>query len=141
MADVARANVAALVRGRDVTGAFNVASGTPRSIADLAQELWKVVATGGPPPVVTGEWRLGDVRHVVASPARATEQLGFRAAVPFTRRAQRTGAGPVSGPVVRRIAAGLAAFVAALMLLAGFELSGAAANGAEAPWPMALHDN
>jgi hypothetical protein len=42
---------------------------------------------------------------------------------------------------VRRIAAGLAAFVAALMLLAGFELSGAAANCAQAPWPMALHDN
>ena len=82
--DVARANVAALGARADVTGAFNVASGMPRSIADLAQELWKVVATGGPPPVVTGEWRLGDVRHVVASPARAAEQLDFRAAVPFT---------------------------------------------------------
>ena len=84
VADVARANVAALGARADVTGAFNVASGMPRSIADLAQELWKVVATGGPPPVVTGEWRLGDVRHVVASPARASEQLDFRAAVPFT---------------------------------------------------------
>jgi dTDP-L-rhamnose 4-epimerase len=26
---------------------------------------------------------LGDVRHVVASPARATQQLGFTAAVSF----------------------------------------------------------
>ena len=84
MTDVARANVAALGARADVTGAFNVASGTPRSVADLAQELWKIVATGGPPPVVTGEWRLGDVRHVVASPARAAEKLDFRAAVPFT---------------------------------------------------------
>ena len=32
-------------------------------------------------PRVTGEYRLGDVRHVVASPARAAEELGFRAQV------------------------------------------------------------
>ena len=30
---------------------------------------------------VTGGYRLGDVRHVVASPARAREALGFVAAV------------------------------------------------------------
>ena len=30
-------------------------------------------------PVVTGEYRLGDVRHVVASPAAAGRDLGFRA--------------------------------------------------------------
>jgi dTDP-L-rhamnose 4-epimerase len=81
--DVARANLAALSADPCVTGAFNVASGTPRSIAELAHELWTVVAAGGPPPVVTGEWRLGDVRHVVASPTRAADQLGFRAAVSF----------------------------------------------------------
>jgi dTDP-L-rhamnose 4-epimerase len=41
-------------------------------------------ATGGPAPVVTGEYRLGDVRHVVASPERAAAELGFRAAVGLT---------------------------------------------------------
>jgi dTDP-L-rhamnose 4-epimerase len=81
--DVARANVASLYADPGVTGAFNVASGTPRSIADLAQELWTVVAAGGPPPVVTGEWRLGDVRHVVASPAKAAAHLGFQSEVSF----------------------------------------------------------
>jgi len=30
---------------------------------------------------VTGGYRLGDVRHVVASPARATTELGFTAEV------------------------------------------------------------
>ena len=35
--------------------------------------------SAGPAPVVTGEFRLGDVRHVVASPARAAAELGFRA--------------------------------------------------------------
>jgi dTDP-L-rhamnose 4-epimerase len=83
VADVARANVASLCADVGVTGAFNVASGTPRSIADLARELWTVVGASGPPPVVTGEWRLGDVRHVVASPAKAAAHLDFHAAVPF----------------------------------------------------------
>ena len=83
VADVARANIAALCADAGVSGAFNVASGTPRSIADVARELWTIVAAGGPPPIVTGEWRLGDVRHVVASPAKAAAHLNFRAAVPF----------------------------------------------------------
>ena len=34
-------------------------------------------------PVVTGEWRAGDVRHIVAAPDRAAEQLGFRAQEDF----------------------------------------------------------
>ena len=32
-------------------------------------------------PVITGQYRSGDVRHIVADPARAAEALGFRAAV------------------------------------------------------------
>jgi dTDP-L-rhamnose 4-epimerase len=59
----------------------NVCSGQPHSIGDLARTL--ATAYGGPDPVVTGEYRLGDVRHVVASPAHAAEVLGFRAEVGF----------------------------------------------------------
>jgi dTDP-L-rhamnose 4-epimerase len=33
---------------------------------------------------VTGEFRLGDVRHVLASPSRAAAELGFRASVDLT---------------------------------------------------------
>ena len=40
-------------------------------------------AFGGPEPVVTGEFRAGDVRHVVASPQRAQMELGFKAEIPF----------------------------------------------------------
>ena len=32
-------------------------------------------------PRVTGEFRIGDVRHVVASPQRARDELGFTAQV------------------------------------------------------------
>ena len=40
-------------------------------------------AVGGPAPVVTGEYRLGDVRHITASSARIAAELGWRAAVGF----------------------------------------------------------
>jgi dTDP-L-rhamnose 4-epimerase len=81
--DVARANVLALTRPAPADGAFNVCSGAPRTVLDLACAL--SAALGGPEPVVTGDWRLGDVRHVFASPARARDVLGFEASVPFER--------------------------------------------------------
>jgi dTDP-L-rhamnose 4-epimerase len=77
--DVARANVAAL--RSDWQGALNVASGRPRTIADLAARL--SASLSGPAPVITGRFRLGDVRHVVASPRLAAEAIGFEAAVGF----------------------------------------------------------
>ena len=82
--DVARANVLAL--GSDAEGAFNVASGEPHTIGELAAALHTAATCRGhdsPPPTTTGEYRRGDVRHVVASPARARDVLGFRATVSF----------------------------------------------------------
>ena len=77
VSDVAAANLAAL--DREVPGfrAFNVASGRPATVGRMAAAL--ADTAGGPRPVVTGEFRLGDVRHIVASPARATAELGFTA--------------------------------------------------------------
>jgi len=88
--DVARANVLALTASgapaaRFVAGsfgAFNIASGTPRTVGDLAGALTAAVDPGLE-PVVSGKWRLGDVRHVVASPARAADALGFVAEMSF----------------------------------------------------------
>jgi len=79
--DVTRANIVALDAPAEVEGAFNVASGTPRTVGEMATELSK--AMDGPEPRVTGEYRLGDVRHVFASAERASEELGFRAEIPF----------------------------------------------------------
>lgn len=79
--DVARANVAALVAPPEVTGPFNVASGTPHTVLELARALVEAAGPGAPAPVVTGAWRSGDVRHITASPARAAAQLGFEARV------------------------------------------------------------
>lgn len=40
-------------------------------------------AHGGPDPVVTGEYRLGDVRHVTADSRALREELGWRPRVSF----------------------------------------------------------
>ncbi|GAA3119579.1 NAD-dependent epimerase/dehydratase family protein [Nonomuraea salmonea] len=81
--DVADANVAALGGGTPGTlTAYNVASGVPHTVGDLAEAL--AAERGGPAPVVTGEYRLGDVRHIVASPRRAAADLGFQARIGFT---------------------------------------------------------
>ena len=58
--------------------AYNVCSGSPVSILDVARI---VARPADREPEVTGQYRAGDVRHVVASPARATAELGFTAEV------------------------------------------------------------
>jgi len=82
--DVADANLLALLAPEPVPGVFNIASGEPRTVGELAAAL--AAARGGPEPEVVGGWRAGDVRHVVASPALAAERLGFRAQVGFATR-------------------------------------------------------
>jgi len=79
--DVARANVAALTAEEPVSGPLNVASGRPRTVLDLAHAACEGT---GIAPLVVGGGRLGDVRHVVASPERAALRLGFRAVEPFS---------------------------------------------------------
>ena len=86
--DVARANLRALEAGPPTADggdgalrAYNVASGVPHTVGDMAAALAE--AFGGPAPVVTGEYRIGDVRHVVASPERAEAELGYVARVTF----------------------------------------------------------
>ena len=81
--DVARANVLALSAPEAVPGALNVASGTPRSIGEMASALHAASTAGAPAPLTTGEYRLGDVRHVFAGADLAAERLGFRAQEPF----------------------------------------------------------
>lgn len=81
--DVARANVLALEAEPPVDGPLNIASGTPRTIMDLAVELCDAFGVGSVRPLVTGGYRLGDVRHVFASPERAALRLGFHASESF----------------------------------------------------------
>ena len=80
VADVARANVLALTTPEPVDGPLNVASGTPRTVLELAAAACDGTSLA---PEVVGGGRLGDVRHIVASPEQAAERLGFRAQEPF----------------------------------------------------------
>lgn len=88
--DVARATVAALTTATPYDGALNVASGTPRTVLDLARAT---CAGTDLAPQLLGGVRPGDVRHVVASPARAAMVLGFTAREPFELTEVRPAAG------------------------------------------------
>jgi dTDP-L-rhamnose 4-epimerase len=91
--DVARANLRALLADEPVPGAFNVASGTPRSVLDMARAL--AAAMRGAEPEITGQWRAGDVRHVFASAERAAAELGFTAEASFTAGIEEFAAAPL----------------------------------------------
>ena len=91
--DVAQANVVALDAAVPGFRAYNVASGSPRTVADLADAI--AAATAAPEPEVTGEYRFDDVRHIVATPARLARELGWRATVEFADGVKEFAAAPL----------------------------------------------
>jgi len=88
----AAASTAAAGPGPGTLRAYNVGSGAPRTIGELAWAL--AGACGGPRPVVTGDYRLGDVRHITASSERIWRELGWRAGVPFADGVAEFAAAP-----------------------------------------------
>jgi dTDP-L-rhamnose 4-epimerase len=84
--------------GRGTLRAYNVGSGTPRTVGELASVLAE--CRGGPEPVVTGEYRLGDVRHITASSERIGRELGWRASVPFTAGVAEFASAPAGRAVL-----------------------------------------
>ncbi|MFJ8507606.1 NAD-dependent epimerase/dehydratase family protein [Streptomyces avermitilis] len=81
--DVAAANVAALEASSPVGAltVYNTGSGEPHTVGAMARAL--AAAYGGPEPVVTGEYRLGDVRHITADSSRLRAELGWKAETGF----------------------------------------------------------
>ena len=79
--DVAAATVAACEQHGSGVRAFNVGSGTPRTVGDMARALAR--ALNGPAPVITGHYRLGDVRHITADSSRLKTELDWRPQVDF----------------------------------------------------------
>lgn len=74
--DIARATVRAAEH--DMSGehvAYNVGSGVPRTVLDLASALSRALT--GPAPVVTGAYRLGDVRHITADSSAVRRALDW----------------------------------------------------------------
>jgi dTDP-L-rhamnose 4-epimerase len=80
---------------------YNVASGTPHTVGEMAVEL--AAAFGGSlEPKVTGDYRLGDVRHIVASPQAAAHDLGFRAAIGFGQGMREFATAELRAPAATR---------------------------------------
>lgn len=75
--DVASANLAAVAwtanQHPGTFRPFNIGSGRVHTVLEFAAAL--AAALDGPTPVVTGEFRLGDVRHITASAERAMREL------------------------------------------------------------------
>jgi hypothetical protein len=74
---------------------YNVASGEPHTVGEMAAAL--ASGFGGIEPVVTGEYRLGDVRHIVASPESAARGPRLPGADAVRGRHRRVRQGPRCG--------------------------------------------
>jgi dTDP-L-rhamnose 4-epimerase len=102
--DVAECNVLALAAAGTVgipagtLRAYNVASGMPHTVGEMASELAVSFGGGTVEPKITGEYRLGDVRHIVASPQAAARELGFRARVGFAEGVAEFAHAPLRAP-------------------------------------------
>lgn len=103
--DVAAANLAAVGAGPELAPgtvrAYNVGSGAVHTVGEMATELAVAhrEATGRwLEPEVTGQFRLGDVRHVTASSARAVDELGWKAVVAFEEGVHAFARDPLGPP-------------------------------------------
>jgi dTDP-L-rhamnose 4-epimerase len=79
--DVAAATVLACEMHTRGVAAFNVGSGTPRTVGEMAHAL--ASSLKGPSPVITGRYRLGDVRHITADSSRLRAELRWEPKVAF----------------------------------------------------------
>ncbi len=104
--DVARANLLAMEAEPAPAGAFNVASGEPHTVGEMAAALSRAFGPDAPRPDVTGRHRPGDVRHVFASTVRAEEVLAFRAQVGFEPGMAEFATAPLRAPAGIAIPAG-----------------------------------
>jgi dTDP-L-rhamnose 4-epimerase len=80
--DVADAVLAALDASPEVAGAYNICTGRPVTVRQVAATLAERLGVTLEPEV-TGRYRAGDIRHCVGDPARAVRELGFTARVSF----------------------------------------------------------
>jgi dTDP-L-rhamnose 4-epimerase len=99
--DVVAANLRALASPREsgLLATYNVGSREPATLLEMAEALAR--AAGGPDPVVTGRYRLGDVRHVTASTDKAAQELGFSASVGFADGMAEFAFAPLRGDLAR----------------------------------------
>jgi dTDP-L-rhamnose 4-epimerase len=99
--DVATATVLALNAPEPIDGAINIATGTPRTVLQLAEALHRASPPGSPAPIVIGRTRPGDVRHLFGATDRAQDRLGFTARVTFEGGITDLARSPLRTPASR----------------------------------------
>lgn len=75
--DIARCCRLALETPAAAGEVFNVGSGEPRTVRDIAAKLGKVLGREGMQPEILGKYRVGDIRHCYADIGKARRVLGF----------------------------------------------------------------
>jgi dTDP-L-rhamnose 4-epimerase len=80
--DIARANILAMESSNADYEVFNVGTGKPTSILDIAQALAKLYHKDIRPEI-TGKYRAGDIRHCFADISKIKDKLGFQPKVSF----------------------------------------------------------
>jgi dTDP-L-rhamnose 4-epimerase len=79
--DIATACTLALDRPQVGDEVINVGSGTSVTVCEIAQRLAKILGKEEIEPEVTGECRVGDIRHCFADVTKARELLAFEPSV------------------------------------------------------------
>jgi len=82
VSDIVRANLLAMQRDEANFGVFNVGTGEPHTVLDVAYALAKGLGVEIEPEIVN-QYRAGDVRHCYADITRIRETLGFEPRVRF----------------------------------------------------------
>lgn len=83
VSDIARACRLAMETDESAGRVINVGSGQPRTIHEVAQRLAEVMGRGHIAPIVTGKYRVGDIRHCFADISTARRLLQYEPQVPF----------------------------------------------------------
>ena len=81
--DVARACRFAIETDAAVGQVVNVGSGRSITVREVAERLARALGTPDIEPELTGDYRVGDVRHCFADTTRARELLGYEPSVDF----------------------------------------------------------
>jgi dTDP-L-rhamnose 4-epimerase len=75
--DVARAVRLALETPQAAGGAFNISSGEPMTVKEVAERTVRAIGRPDIEPAITGKYRAGDIRHCFADISLAKRVLGW----------------------------------------------------------------
>ncbi|MBK6008960.1 NAD-dependent epimerase/dehydratase family protein [Ramlibacter ginsenosidimutans] len=102
--DIARACRLALETPDAAGETFNIGSGQPRTVREIAAKLAKVVGKENVQPEILGKYRVGDIRHCYADIGKAQRILGYAPQVQLEDGLVELASWLASQPAVDRVA-------------------------------------